>query len=1094
MAILTKQLQASSGLHLSNLLAKNESFDFVELLAKSNFSFLQGASHPSEMVEKARELGYAGLSLCDRDGFYGIVRGFEAAYNPSQFEARHLGSVENKNFKYFFGVELTLQDSSPIALLPMNKSGYVRLSRLLTVGKRRAPKGQIELKLEEILENNEDLIAVPLPPWSFEEVEKIQSYFQDRIYLPVCKDFSWEAVHNYQQALQIEETFNIPIFATQRPLFHSRQRKDLHDVLSCIFHGTTLSKAETKLLANGERHLKTLAELKNIWAERMDAIARTNEIASRLQFSLEELRYRYPSQDLPQGQTASDYLRTLTEQGLKIKYPQPEAAQKLLNTELELIKELGYEDYFLTLWDICSWARSKKILFQGRGSAANSIVCYTLGLTAIDPVQMKLLFGRFLSRERREPPDIDIDFEHERREEVIQHIYQKYGSQRAAMICTVVCYRSRMAVREVAKTLGLELEQINKLIKFMGREGLSRLLQDPKKLPEFGLSEEVFEQLLRLAQELQGFPRHLGIHSGGFIISQDDLIDLVPIEKARMNDRYVVQWNKDDIETLKMMKVDILSLGMLTVLRRCFELLDSSLTLDTIPVGDTATYQMIQKADTVGIFQIESRAQMSLLPRLKPREYYDLVIQVAIVRPGPLQGGMVHPFIRRRNGLDQNYVIPTLMKHILTKTCGVPIFQEQIMQIAIDVAGFTPGEADELRRIMSSAWTRPSTMEGLRLRLLNGLLSRGLSMDYAEQIFKTMQAFVAYGFPESHSASFALLTYASSYLKAHHHDVFTCALLNSQPMGFYAPRSLIADAQRHGVIFEPLDVQTSSWLYALDAKMTPNASSYQQYPKTYPQNLLLNSKCLEPKRPYRHLRVGFCSLYGLAQNFAERIESERKANGLFFDLTDFIRRTRLPRAVLLRLGTAGALHSLGVSAREALWMLQSISLDEKSLTFGHTPSLDQETQSRELQFLPIESAWERLQREYHSKGFSLDLHPLSLLRPSLLRESQRYTRAREVPLQRHRSRLRLAGLLSLLQKPPTAKGFCFLSLEDETGVFNIILEPVVYEKYRLLLFESPLLKIEGILESAQGVFNIKARHIEKFDSSAIVFESPLSVL
>ena len=1088
---------------------------FVELVAKSCFSFLQGASHPQELVQHARQLGYRGLALSDANGLYGVVRGYQEVHHPSNFGTEQFSDYLERPFSYHIGTELTPHDGSPIVLLPMNKTGYSKLTRLLTTAKRRAEKSFISVSREEMNAIADDLIAFPLPPWDMKHLSELQEAFQDRLYLPVCKDFSWQAVHQYQQALEIEAELGIPVFATQRPLMHVTARRQLHDILTCIQHGTTLQEASTRLLSNGERYLKPLRELAEIWRERPDALARTLEISQRLNFSLKELRYQYPQEFLPKGKTAPEYLRELAVVGLlKLYTPGTEAftkAQETLEKELEIVRKKEYEDYFLTLYEVCQWAREHDILHQGRGSAANSIICYALGLTAIDPIEYQLIFGRFLSENRSEPPDIDIDFEHARREEVIQHIYAKYGSERAAMVCTVIRYRSRLAVREVAKAFGVPLNQINKLIRFMGREGLRRILEEKDGEKQFGLSAEIFAKIQSLSLQLQGFPRHLSIHSGGFVMTHDHLIDIVPVEKATMEGRYVIQWNKDDIEILGMMKVDVLSLGMLTALKKMQSLIQThygqNVDLRAIPPKDLPTYQMIQKADTIGVFQIESRAQMSLLPRLFPEKFYDLVIEVAIVRPGPLQGGMVHPFIRRKRGIDKNYVIPKALKPILGKTYGVPIFQEQIMRIATEAAGFSENEADELRRIMSASWTKPGTMETLKFRVITGLTNHEVPRDQAEAIYKTMEGFASYGFPESHAASFALLTYASSYFKRHFPDAFVCALLNSQPMGFYSPRSLIADAQRHGVEFRPLDVNHSFWEYVFEAKVTPlqevrgdvsprqltgfgqkidqtftTDPVYQPYPKTYPQRLSQAA----PNCTGHPVRVGFASVYGLSEKAVERIIEARSKQGVFRDLTDFARRTELPRAVLLRLGTAGALDCFGLAARDAMWTLQGLNLDVKSLGYGQSVQLNSEAENLDRNLLLQESPWGRLQREYLSKGFSVEMHPMTVLRPALRRETGRYWCASDLPHCANRSRIRIAGLLSLLQRPPTAKGFCFLTVEDETGLFNVIVEPQLYEKVRFVLFENPLLKIEGVLEAHQGVLNIRAKKIESIQPDAHV--------
>ena len=1146
--------------------------EFVELLARSNFSFLQGASHPEELVLRAKLLGYKGLAISDSNGLYGVVRGYQAAEKPSVFDAEQLqlanaDGTPKRPFHYMCGTELSPYDSGPLVLLPMNKDGYVRLCRLLTTAKRRAPKGHIVVSLKDILEANEDQIVFPLPPWNEKDLRKLQDAFQDRIYLPVHKDFTWESIRFYREALRLEQTLHIPLFATQRPLFHEEKRKPLHDVLTCILHKTTLKEAATNLALNRERYMKPAREIAHLFRERPDLLGRTLEIAARIDFSLSELRYRYPQEHLPAGKTATEFLRDLVEEGIRWRYhdvpratgrkPRAEdkaraddrthlshkntptktdeymaRVRKQVEDELAIIKDLEYEDYFLTLWDICNFAGEQGILYQGRGSAANSIVCYALGLTNIDPIEMKLLFERFLSRERAEPPDIDIDFEHEKREQVIQYIYGKYGAARAAMVCTVICYRSRMAVREIAKTFGIGLPQIDQLIKYMGREGLSNLIafafgegaeddddeEERPRLPPkpgpmrsdgsvskakpvkdivlasdskeaagprtnvpakspahpvarepgadldldaMGLSLEKLQLILALAREMQGFPRHLGIHSGGFVISQDPVIDIVPVEAATMDDRYVIQWNKDDINILGLMKVDVLSLGMLSAVRRSLDLLRSHKGHDwnmaQVPHDDRETYEMIQDADTVGVFQIESRAQMSLLPRLRPKDFYDLVIEVAIVRPGPIQGGMVHPYLRRRQGKEKITYAHKSLEPILEKTHGIPLFQEQVMQIAVVAAGFTPGESDELRRVVSSAWKKKQVMEGLRQRVINGMLANNIAREYAEQIYKTIQGFASYGFPESHAASFALITYVSCYLKRHFPDVFACALLNSQPMGFYSPRQLIADAQRHGVEFRPLDVQHSDWDYTLETTPAITLSRHKHA-----------AVCAHA------VRTGLRSVHGLREAQARHLVEEREKGGPFRDLSDLVRRTRLPRAALIRLAAAGALGSLGHQTREALWKLQGMSFDERSMFFGRSLSLDPEREEAEGASLPEENDWETVRREYQNKGFSIDKHPMGVLRSQLAAAPQRYATARDLEKMRDRAPIRIAGLMSLMQKPPTAKGMCFVSMEDETGLINVVITPDVYQTCRLLLQQRPLLDVEGRLESREGVRNVRA--------------------
>ncbi len=1043
---------------------------FVELLGRSNFSFLQAASHPEEMVEKAQELNYAGFCLSDLNGMYGVVRGFKAAYNKSSFE-EHSYSSSFENFKYIIGSELTLTDSSNIVLVPINKNGYSNLCRLITQAKRHVDKGFSGLSLKEVLDHNENLIIFALPPWDVDKLVQIRDIFGDRLYIPVWKDFSWESIQLYQQALQLEKQGGFELFATQRPLMHQPDRKPLLDVLTCIFHKCQLKEAKTRLTGNRERFLRPLDQLAFLWKDRKDLLEKTLKIADRVQFKLTELKYIYPQDYLPPGSSAPKFLRQKVAEGLKWRYPKgiPKKIIQLIEHELKLINELNYEDYFLTLWDICEFAKKQDILYQGRGSAANSVVCYALGLTNVDPTQVDLLFERFISKERGEPPDIDIDFEHNRREEVIQYIYKKYGADHAAMVCTVICYRSRMALRETSKVMGVPNNKINAMVKFMGREGLSRLVENPEKVAEFNLSPQEFQHVLRLSMELQGFPRHLGIHTGGFVISQNPVVEIVPVEKASMQDRYVIQWNKDDVEALKLMKIDVLGLGMLFALKKCLDLLKKhkgiEWNLAQIPKEDPETYKMIQEADTVGVFQIESRAQMSLLPRLKPANYYDLVVEIAIVRPGPIQGGMVHPYVRRRQGLEKvTYAHPAL-KRVLEKTFGVPIFQEQIMQIAVEVAGFTPGEADELRRIMSSAWKRKTLMDGLRKRILTGMMKNGIQQSYAEQIYKTIKGFSAYGFPESHSASFALICYASCYLKRHHPESFTCALLNSQPMGFYSPRALISDAQRHGVEFFPLDINQSSDEYTLERD----------------RNGLLG------------IRVGLNAIYGLRDHEIQKILKSRHEQGAFKNIEDLIQRTNLQKNSLIYLATSGGLESLGLNARQALWLIPSLNLDPNSLFFGK-PERKLESTSNVSPLIPREGTWDRLNREYQTKGYSITDHPLSVIRPyidflnqKLVTKSQSpfYT-AKQIKSLSDQTVLRVSGMVSILQRPPTAKGMCFITLEDETGSYNLVLHPQTYYQHRILITETPFLWVNGTLEVHQGVYNIIVKEMGKLPIQKIM--------
>ncbi len=1038
---------------------------FVELLGRSNFSFLRGASSPEEMVEAAIHNNYDGIAMCDLNGLYGVARGFLTANTPSIFTA---ASKAKEGFRYLIGSELTLTDESTVTLIPMNKNGYTHLCELLTLGKRQAAKGFSSLRLEQIEKYNQDLLCLALPPIDEKRYDSLEKIFGDRLYIPVWRDLTWESQEFYKQAIELEQKCGAQLFVTQRPFMHSRDRKPLFDVLTCTLHHTTLEEARDKLIQNAERSLRSLPQICARWADRVDLVEKTVEIAARVTFTLDEIRYRYPRSNLPQGKTPTEYLRFLVEEGLKWRFPDG-PSKKILQTiehELEMIKELEYEDYFLTLREICEFADRKGILYQGRGSAANSIVCFCIGLTSVNPNDIDVLFERFISRERREPPDIDIDFEHSRREEVIQYIYEKYNERHAAMVCTVIRYRSRMAIRETAKVFGISLENINAMVKFMGRDGMRRLVEDPTIHKRFGVeSQEVWMLFLKMAGQVHGFPRHLGIHTGGFLITQDPITEMVPVEKATMNGRYVIQWNKDDVAVLKLMKIDVLSLGMLTCLRKCFDLLKKhkgiSFNLATVPQNDPPTYDMICKADTVGVFQIESRAQMQTLPRMLPRNFYDLVVEVALVRPGPLQGGMVHPYLRRRQGLEPVIYAHKDLEPILRRTHGVPIFQEQVMKIVIVAANFSPGEADELRRIMSSAWRKRSTMDAIRDRILTGFKNHGISQEYAEQIYATIEGFANYGFPESHAASFAVLTYASCYLKCRHPDVFACGLLNSQPMGFYAPRTIIAEAQRNGVKVSPLCIQNSDYDYTLEEKNENGTHT---------------------------LRVGLRSIYGLPEELARRIEEQRKLHGPYRDIKDFIQRTQLPRSILITLAATGAMECFQTSARELIWLIEGLSLDQNSFLWGQPKealtqgSFDEEDSSENL---PFESNWDRMRREYDTKGFSVDSHPLSVLRSYLKTKNTALIAQRYVPyatssdLERisHKKKVRVAGLVSITQRPPTAKGMCFITLEDEFGFMNIVIHPDVYQKDREVIYGRSLLEVQGQVEKVGNITNIRAINI-----------------
>lgn len=1081
---------------------------FVELIGRTYYSFLKGASSPEEMVVQARRFGYKGLALCDLNGLYGVVQGYQAARKPSEFVIDEFEGDQSE-FRYHIGAEIELKGLNSYALYPKNKLGYAQLCQLITLAKRRAPKGYSQLEFNELLSFCADVVVIALPPYQSEELKLLIDQLQDDLYLAVWQDQSWESRVYLEQALQLAQEGGLQLVATNRPFMHQAERKPLHDVITCIDQGLKLKESGRRRLSNSERSLHTLTELKALWSKHPEAIANTLVISNKLKFCLDEIAYNYPEISVPKGETHQSYLERLALEGLqhRFSFQVPKAVQEQALRELQLINELSFENYFLTLYEICEFARSRGILFQGRGSAANSVVCYALGLTAVDPSRIDLLFERFLSKERGEPPDIDIDFQSDRREEVLQFIYQRYGERHSAMVATVICFRSRLAVREVAKVLGLSSETISQLIHFMGREGLKRLFKDSSLSQQWGVPLKDFELLLSLSQQLVGFPRHMGIHSGGFLITREPIFQSAPVERASMQDRYVVQWSKEDLKTLKMMKIDILGLGMLAALNKAFHDLEKykniTLKLHHIPEGDAPTYALIQRADTVGVFQIESRAQMSLLPRLKPQNFYDIVVEVAIVRPGPLQGGMVHPYIRRRHGKDTVEYAHADLEPILKKTLGVPIFQEQIMQMAVKVCGFTPGEADELRRIMTSAWTKKNQMEGLRRRLIQGMLQHGISKEYAEQIYQTIVGFGAYGFPESHAASFALLTYASCYLKQHHPEVFVCSLLNSQPMGFYPPRILIDDAKRRGVQFLPLSIQASHFDYQLEQNFEQHFDGQEKRDRAWA------------------VRQGFRAVKGLQQTTIDRIVTVREHQGLYKSLTDFIQRTGISQKQCLMLASVHAFAEFGLSAQQVQWQIKAIDFSPQSLFYGQsaistrpttkalkanqiecdssslkTKAISDHQSAQDFDLLPRINEWQQVQRDYQRQGYSLQKHPVALVRRSWMSQlkalqsdqNQRqliqnsrliFTTSDQLLGMSSQKQVSLIGLLAIHQRPPTAKGIVFLTLEDEMGLLNCILKPEIYEKYRLLLRYGSILRIEGELQNREGVANIQVKHCER---------------
>jgi len=885
-----------------------------------------------------------------------------------------------------------------------------------------------------------------------------------------------------------------PLVAACGAYYHVPERQALHDVLTAIRLGRTVAEIGKHRFPNAQRHLKSPETMAALFARAPEAVRRTIEVAERVQFSLDELRYEYPEELAPPGMTPIEYLARLTWAGARKRYPNgvPDKVRQLIEHELALIRELRYEAYFLTVWDLVRFARRRGILCQGRGSAANSAVCYCLGITSVDPERMDVLFERFVSRERNEAPDIDVDFEHQRREEVIQYLYEKYGRDRAGMTAEVITYRPRSAVRDVGKALGLSLEQVDKLAKT-----IEHFHQEPemdRRLSEAGIDPQslVGRQMIDLVGQLVGFPRHLSQHTGGMVITRGKLRELAPIENAAMPDRTVIQWNKDDLDALGILKVDCLALGMLSAIHRCFDLVAShygpTLTLANIPQEDPEVYAMIRRADTMGVFQIESRAQMSMLPRLKPRCFYDLVIEVAIVRPGPIQGDMVHPYLRRRNGEEPVSYPSQAVREVLEKTLGVPLFQEQAMRLAMVAAGFTPGEADQLRRAMG-AWRRPGVIDQFRKRLIDGMRANGFAPEHAEAVFRQIRGFGEYGFPESHAASFALLVYVSAWLKCHYQAAFTAALLNSQPMGFYAPAQLVRDAQKHGVEARPVDVNFSRWDCTLErndeGKMTKDewkserappsgggARSHAEHKNEDPSSFILHPSSFA-------LRLGFRMVSGFSETHAKRIE-EVQATGPFRSVDDFARRTGLSRAVIVRLAKAGAFESLGLNRRGALWhaLGQGTKQERLPLFDGNEEACHSQSAlpSAHEVLLPKMSSAQEVLADYRATGLSLRAHPMSFLREGL--EAMEVVPADRLATWPNGKPVRVAGIVLVRQRPGTAKGITFVTLEDETGTANLIIRPDVWKKFRAAALGATVLLAHGRLQREGQVIHVLVSSLE----------------
>ncbi|MGA7539055.1 MAG: error-prone DNA polymerase [Steroidobacteraceae bacterium] len=1013
---------------------------YAELHCLSNFTFLRGASHPHELVEQAVQFGYEALAITDECSVAGVVRAHVAA--------------KGQQLRLIIGSELRLACGLKLVVLATDRRGYGRLCRLITRGRRAAEKGGYELTRADLDQNRlEHCLILWLPDRPLaEEACWLKQRFADRLWIAVELLRDGRDREHLEILQRAGRDFDLPLVASGDVHMHVRARRRLQDAVTAIRHNVPIREAGRKLYPNGERYLRERERLAKLYPREL--LEETVAIARRCTFSLEELRYEYPHELVPAGETATSQLRKLTEAGVRWRWPQgvPEGERAAIEHELTLIADLRYEPYFLTVHDIVAFARSKGILCQGRGSAANSRVCYCLGVTSVDPLRgASLLFERFISRERNEPPDIDIDFEHERREEVIQYVYEKYGRDRAAIAATVIMYRPRSALRDLGKVFGLNPEECARLTKVMQWWDGGEVMRE--RLRQAGLDADgsVLARLLPLAQELvafPGFPRHLSQHVGGFVISEGALEELVPIENATMEGRTVVQWDKDDLNDLGLLKVDLLALGMLTALRKSFDLVNAfrgtRQVLGGLPAEAPEVYEMICRADTIGVFQIESRAQMAMLPRLKPRCYYDLVIEIAIVRPGPIQGDMVHPYLKRRKSGEPVSYPSREVEGVLKRTLGVPIFQEQVMQLAIAAAGFTPGEADALRRAMG-AWKRSGGIEHFKDRLIGGMKARGYEEEFAQRVYKQMLGFGEYGFPEAHAASFALLAYDSAWLKYHEPAAFTAALLNSQSMGFYAPAQLVRDTRAHGVEVRPVDVCVSGWDCTLERKEEDG----------------------EPA-----LRLGLRLVKALSRNGADRL-IEARCRQPFDGVQDLAARAALDRGDLEALAAAGAFASLSGNRHLAFWEvagterplpLEQILLDEPhEATHEPTPLLRTPTEG------------ERIVADYASLGLTLGRHPLALLRESL--QSRQLLSARDLEGMAHGQPVRTAGIVLMRQRPGTASGVTFLTLEDETGQVNIIVWERIGDEYRRPLLESRLLEVHGELQRQEGVMHVIARRL-----------------
>jgi error-prone DNA polymerase len=1017
--------------------------DYTELQVTTNFTFLRGASHPEEMVEQAALYGYNAIAITDRNTFAGIVRGHVAA--------------KKVGMRIIPACRIDLMDGPSLLAYPTNLQAYSQLSSLLTAGNIRAEKGQCFLYKDDVYRHAKGLLFSVIPPVALNDVFEFDQTFKNvlreyrealgkSLYLATSRVYGGDDAKQLHRIHQLSTQFHIPMVANNDVHYHHPSRRELQDVVTCVREKCTIHNAGFRLYPNAERFLKPQDEMTRLFRQYPEAILNTQVIAEACQFSLDELKYRYPKEITSDGRSPQEELAYLTKKGADdlFKGNVPKKIQEAIAYELDFIGQVNYAEYFLTVYDIVRYAREKGILCQGRGSAANSTVCYCLGITSVDPSKFDLLFERFISSARNEPPDIDVDFEHERREEVMQYIYAKYGRDRAAIVATVTQQHHKGAIRDVGKAMGLSVDTINRLsglIWDFEDDGFDR-----QRIISQGINpdEPTVYKVLQLTHQFMGFPRQLGQHTGGFVITQGKLSDLCPILNARMEDRTCIEWNKDDIEALGFLKIDVLALGMLTCIRKAFDLAKQhyglNLTLANIPQDVEAVYEMVGHADTIGVFQIESRAQQSMLPRLKPKCFYDLVIEVAIVRPGPIQGDMVHPYLRRRNG-EEPIVYPSKeLEAILGRTLGVPLFQEQAMKIAIVAAGFTPSEADELRRSMAT-FKAKGKVSHFEQKLISGMTRNGYTEEYARKVFRQLEGFGSYGFPESHAVSFALLVYVSSWLKCFYPDIFGCALLNSMPMGFYQPAQIIIDAQKHGVQVLPVDINHSYWDNMLEAK----------------------------SGKYCSLRLGFRQVKGLREEDVKLLVDNRNEG---YTTIHELRAAGLPEAALEKLADADAFRSIAHDRREALW---EVSTKDRPLAiFGQAGGDNKD----EKVVLPKMTLPEHVVYDYATTSLSLKAHPVSFVRKELNR--LRILPTVNLETAKDGELVKVAGLILVRQRPGTASGICFVTIEDETGTANLVVFKNLFDKFRKEIIQSKLLMVEGQLQREGEVIHVIVKRCFNF--------------